>query len=246
MKVIFSRKEFDSSTGGAPSPIVDGRLLSLPIPTADRFETTHGDLGIGEAVEDATKGRHVGDRSPTIANPMFENGRCALGQTGESQTHLADNHVGVGDAFLFFGLFAQPDTRDKHHRFFGYLLVDEVMTPGRSPTEDDQPAGFSLRHPHTIGHWSSINTIYVGAGEVAQTAEKSLRLSRQGGPVSRWRVPSWLFETGLTYHERETRWEPPNTLNTASRGQEFICDISDRTDARQWLDGIVDAIRRAR
>src|SRR5215472_17422147 len=33
MKIILSRKGFDSSTGGIPSPILpDGRLLSLPIP----------------------------------------------------------------------------------------------------------------------------------------------------------------------------------------------------------------------
>jgi hypothetical protein len=33
MKLILSRKGFDSSTGGIPSPIFpDGRMVSLPIP----------------------------------------------------------------------------------------------------------------------------------------------------------------------------------------------------------------------
>ena len=33
MKLIFSRKGFDSSAGGIPSPILpDGRMISLPIP----------------------------------------------------------------------------------------------------------------------------------------------------------------------------------------------------------------------
>jgi hypothetical protein len=33
MKVVLSRKEFDSATGGGPRPILSGgRLLSLPIP----------------------------------------------------------------------------------------------------------------------------------------------------------------------------------------------------------------------
>ena len=37
MKVILSRKGFDSSNGGCPSPILpDGTLLSLPIPSQDR------------------------------------------------------------------------------------------------------------------------------------------------------------------------------------------------------------------
>ena len=34
MKVIISRKGFDSSYGGVPSPILpDGRIISLPIPS---------------------------------------------------------------------------------------------------------------------------------------------------------------------------------------------------------------------
>jgi hypothetical protein len=33
VKLIFSRKGFDSSAGGVPSPLVDGRPISLPIPT---------------------------------------------------------------------------------------------------------------------------------------------------------------------------------------------------------------------
>ncbi len=36
MKVILSRKGFDSQYGGKPSPILpDGRLISLPIPSQD-------------------------------------------------------------------------------------------------------------------------------------------------------------------------------------------------------------------
>lgn len=37
MKVILSRKGFDSSNGGCPSPIMpDGTLLSMPIPSDDK------------------------------------------------------------------------------------------------------------------------------------------------------------------------------------------------------------------
>ena len=36
MKVVFSRKGFDSQYGGMPSPILsDGTLLSLPIPSKE-------------------------------------------------------------------------------------------------------------------------------------------------------------------------------------------------------------------
>ncbi|MGR7910121.1 Nmad3 family putative nucleotide modification protein [Lysinibacillus capsici] len=34
-KVIISRKGFDGTTGGKPSPIIDNKFISLPIPRAD-------------------------------------------------------------------------------------------------------------------------------------------------------------------------------------------------------------------
>ena len=164
MKIIFSRKGFDSSAGGAPSPIIDERPISLPIPTKGRSKTTYADLGLSEIVETATKGRITGT-SLCHHDPMFEQGRCAFGQTGAAQTHLADTSaVGIGDVFLFFGLFANPDGRDRHHRFFGYLQVEEVVALGAHPGADDQPPGFAMRHPHTLGEWNPNNTLYLGAG----------------------------------------------------------------------------------
>jgi Nucleotide modification associated domain 3 len=33
VRVIFRRKGFDSAAGNAPSPIIDGEPISLPIPS---------------------------------------------------------------------------------------------------------------------------------------------------------------------------------------------------------------------
>jgi len=42
MLVIISRKGFDSSSGGVPSPIFpDGKMLSLPTPDKDPFTWCH-------------------------------------------------------------------------------------------------------------------------------------------------------------------------------------------------------------
>lgn len=50
MKLILSRKGFDSSAGRMPSPILpDGTLLSLPIPTDADPEFTYGDLQYGQS-----------------------------------------------------------------------------------------------------------------------------------------------------------------------------------------------------
>ena len=43
MKIILSRKGFDTTSGGCPSPILpDGTLLSLPIP--DEEDIKYSDL----------------------------------------------------------------------------------------------------------------------------------------------------------------------------------------------------------
>ena len=81
---------------------------------------------------------------------MFYFGRCAFGQTGAAQTHLTKQGVGVGDVFIFLGLLAEDNGRDRHHRIFGFLKVGEIVTIGAHPREGDQLKGFPRRHPHTF------------------------------------------------------------------------------------------------
>lgn len=135
MKVILSRKGFDSAAGKAPSPIIGGRPFSMPIPASKNSVTTYGDIGLGEAVARITKGRLTGS-DLCHHDPMFVSGECIFGQTGAAQSHLARNRVGPGDLFLFFGLFADEETKARHHRFFGYLKVQSCMEVGRLSAAD--------------------------------------------------------------------------------------------------------------
>jgi hypothetical protein len=224
MRVIFSRKGFDSTAGGAPSPIIDGQPISLPIPTGRRSETTYGLAGFGQIVEEITKGR-IAAEDLCHEDPVFSNGRWAFGQTGAAQSHLEKNGVAVGDVFLFFGLFASRDGGDRHHRIFGYMQIDEMRRLGSRPSESDNPKGFPRRHPHTIGEWNDNNTLYLGAGAKARTAHPLLRLTKVGSPVSIWAVPQWLKKAGLTYHANAARWIDKAGLCAATRGQEFVSDI---------------------
>ena len=244
MRLVFSRKGFDSAAGGFPSPIVDGVPVSLPIPAHARSHTTYGDLGFGELVERVTGGRlTTADRCH--CDPLFEDGRCAFGQTGAAQGHLANNGVSVGDVFLFFGLFSRLDGGDRHHRIFGYLRVEERRCLGGDPLAGEQPAGFRVRHPHTIGHWQRNNCLYLGPGHKAVRASDPLRLSWPGPRVSRWRVPAWLRQVGLTYHRRPDRWQGEDTLYTVGRGQEFVADISGNDKAVAWVEHVIAAIHGA-
>ena len=47
------------------------------------------------------------------------------GQCGAAQSHLANQGVGEGDVFLFFGLFA-GENGARHHRIFGWLEAQNV------------------------------------------------------------------------------------------------------------------------
>ena len=242
MRIIFSRKGLDSAAGKSPSPIIKGEPISIPIPTKWRSETTYRLAGLGQIVEDMTRG-HICADDFCHEDPTFSNGRWAFGQTGAAQSHLERQGVGLGDVFLFFGLFASPDGRDRHHRIFGYLKVDEVCHLGDRPSKSDNPKGFVRRHPHTIGQWNKNNTLYLGSGAKAVAAHPSLRLTKINAPVSIWTVPTWLKAAGLTYHNNPSRWSGETELHVASRGQEFVTNIGDDTAARKWLRTIQSAVQ---
>lgn len=241
MKIVFSRKGFDSAAGGAPSPVAGGVPVSLPIPAGAASATSYGDLGFGDLVERATRGRILRD-ALCHHDPMFiPGGECLFGQCGAAQTHLANRGVGVGDTFLFFGLFQGKDG-GRHHRIFAYMQVDAVQPVARlDPAERHRL--LELGHPHVLAMHGRNDTIYRGPGCCVQRADPALRLTVPEGPPSLWQVPRWLRETGLSYHERESRWMPDGRLQSVSRGQEFVCDVGARARPRRWLEEIVGRIR---
>jgi hypothetical protein len=146
--------------------------------------------------------------------------------------------VGVGDTFLFFGLFADEHTGERHHRIFGYLTVDEVVSP---PTDD--LGSLERLHPHTLGEWNANNAIYRGAGGVAKHASYELRLTQPGGPLRHWVVPRWLRSAGLSFHRNPARWFADSRLEVVSRGQEFVTDVGEDSVAKRWLEETIEVIR---
>lgn len=233
MRIIFSRKGFDSSSGGKASPIVNGRPISLPIPASRNSVTTYGDLGLGGLVHRVTRGRLHSD-SLCHADPYFVDGQCAFGQAGAAQGHLARNGIAPGDVFLFFGLFADEESGEPHHRIFGYMTIERVLSLGPAPSRTDAP-DFAPDHPHFIGERDRNNTVYLGPGNTCAMASPKLRLTKAGGPLCTWTVPGWLAGHGLTYHDKPWRWPSPGTLLSVARGQEFICDVGDDPIALAWL-----------
>ncbi|MEM6857544.1 MAG: hypothetical protein AAF559_06700 [Pseudomonadota bacterium] len=240
MRIVFSRKGFDTSAGGGPSPIVNGMPVSLPIPdTKDLSRTTYGDLGLGERASAASRGRvRAGDLCHH--DPMFlGDGTCAFGQTGAAQTHLERQGVGVGDVFVFFGLFAEEETGEPHHRIFGYLRVEALIALSEGVPREM----LDLAHPHALGMHGSNDVIWRGEGHTARHASEALRLTVPGGPPTLWQRPDWLKRGGLSYHDRADRWLQGGSLKSVARGQEFVADIGRRKAPREWLDRVIAEIR---
>lgn len=241
MRIIFSRKGFDSSAGGGPSPIVGGAPISLPIPAGAASRTTYGDLELGEYAAKASRGR-LGADDLCHHDPMFlTDGTCVFGQCGAAQTHLERQGVRVGDVFVFFGLFAEEATREPHHRIFGYLRIKEIV-----PLADGSPQELEeLNHPHALALHHRNDCIWRGEGRQAKRASEMLRLTVPGGPPSLWQRPEWLRRGGLSYHDRADRWIRGGRLRSVARGQEFVADIGKRKAPREWLERIIAEINDA-
>lgn len=186
MKIILSRKGFDSSHGGVPSPIFeDGRLFSLPIPyKRDRTSFANlrfGRTNVGDLVEDLTfyrrerrartRRNHKCHLDPDLrreALPTRLSGwNPAFGQMDKAQTHLVNEGVDDGDLFLFFGWFKRVENRDGLFRFrkgspdvhvmFGWLQVGDIYGP--FPASVKLPK-WVKSHPHA-SYQETQNRIYV-------------------------------------------------------------------------------------
>jgi hypothetical protein len=118
MKIIFSRKGFDSKFGGVASPIfASGKMLSLPIPDEKNLAVRYCDLAwestnLGTLVEDLTKRKisrlHGVHHDPDLrfeAATRRPDWLPLFGQAKAAQSHLKNQDVGEGDIFLFFGWF---------------------------------------------------------------------------------------------------------------------------------------------
>lgn len=184
MKIVLSRKGFDSRYGGVPSPIFpDGTAFSLPIPyphSPTRFRDVRCRGGsLGSLVERLTRGRvreddrcHLDPDLDPAALDRLPGWRPAFGQARSAQGHLARQSVGPGDLFLFFGWFRRVeraadggwryvDGSPDVHRLFGWLQVAEVVAVGSDYANVRAARPWLSAHPHLHGPGWSHNTIYV-------------------------------------------------------------------------------------
>ncbi len=259
MKLVFSRKGFDSSAGGFPSPVINGKPISLPIPYSNS-KVSYNHLNLGKIVKDLT-GRKLVEKDLCHNDPDLEMG--AFGQASSAQSHLENQNVGSGDLFLFFGWFREAEIvgcnyRYKsdaidHHRIFGWMFIDQKFSIGTETDEFRRKCKKYANHPHAIGKWAPNNTVYLAPKNFSLFGEHTIRgfgkflvskrtmLTSDSAPSKRfWSVPDWLNPTKggciPTYHDEKSYIN--GLLKTAGRGQEFVCHPHQNNKFKKWLLGL--------
>ncbi|WP_145965871.1 hypothetical protein [Hahella sp. KA22] len=192
MRLILSRKGFDSSAGGISSLIMpDGRMISLPIPTNAKYQklgmlNIEG-VDIDRILKDLTDCRFNADTTVHIDPDLCatymtrkEGWRSSFGQVSAAQSHLRNQKVACGDLFLFFGWFRQIANTEKGWRFaegsadlhvlFGWLQIGEILQIGEDTEEVVRNRPWLSDHPHILAAENfkhSSNTIYVASEKLS-------------------------------------------------------------------------------
>ena len=265
MKVILSRKGFDSSDGGSPSAILpDGHLLSFPIPdtvgnlrygdvgqTTDySFKELISMLGLKVKSDDLC---HLDPDLVYGSLPRQDGWRPLFGQCGAAAAHLSHQQVQVGDLFLFFGWFRRTrktahgiawDTTDPgRHVIYGYLEIGQIVP---LDTTTQVPAWASY-HPHVQPSFrlAPNNVLYFARDLLSGTRStpgagtlrfhESLALTLEGRNRTAWRLPEFLRDVPISYHSTAS-WKQDH-FRAVSRGQEFV--IAENTAVMEWARALV-------
>lgn len=248
MKIIISRKGFDSGYGGVASPIMsDGSMTSISIPGMSF--TSYRDIELSFAnmeqlVTDLTKGKITG-RTPTHFDPDL-NPYClerkegwlpSLGQCGSAQSHLVGQKVDVGDIFLFFGWFREVENKENKFQFkskspdlhvmFGYLQVGEILALGAKPNIKEILDKYPWLdgHAHLYGTRQDNNTIYIGSQNLVIDGLNTGLPG--GGSFNQYHEALCLT---ATHQKTRSLWKVPTWLKSGINGDM----LSYHKDSNRW------------
>lgn len=190
MKIILSRKGFDNSNGGCPSPILpDGTMISMPIPSDDndKYENlAHDNISYLKLLENLNPKQiynscHLDpDIRDDVRKTKPSNWKPAFGQINSAQGTLKNAGVEKGDLFLFFGWFKKCYEKNGTYSFYtkktagdfydyadlhaiyGYMQIGEILT------DKEQIKKYSW-HPHAADArlQNKKNALYIPAEKLS-------------------------------------------------------------------------------
>jgi len=229
MKIIFSRKGFDSAYGGYPSPILpDNKLISLPIPSNDKISYSELNFNKRNTYYDLMKNLNSKIKFNGKWFPITKNTTCHLdpdiflnikkrskdwkplfGQISAAQTHLTNQNVEVNDIFLFFGWFKKTiyiknklffDQNESNH---GIHIIFGYFQIGQilNIIDNKKVPKWMEYHPHTCKTRRIIsnNTIYIAREKISWDKNIS------GAGVFNFNPNLVLTKKGFS----RTKWELP-------------------------------------
>jgi len=245
MKIIISRKGFDSAAGGVPSPIFpDEKILSLPIPDIDSKitykEIMWANKSIGTIVEELTKGEKKTDYfahlDPDINKnslPRKKNWRPIFGQLGAAQKHLENQNIKIGDLFLFFGLFRNviskneiwgfdPNSSPKHI-IWGWFQIDKILKIDELVRDKYK---WAIYHPHFHKRINNSNTLYLAKDKLDIPTLKDKKINGAGT------FTDFSNSRQLTANDSKlTLWKLPNWIYPTND----ISKLSYHSNSERWV-----------
>ena len=205
-------------------------MYSLPIPGDDdevpiRYrDLNHGNINIGQVVEDLTRGRHgawdLAGLDPDVrpdAIPRHNDWRGLFGQTWTSQPTWQINAWGremyscssasSGRCRKLVPVGALSGAPPELQILWGWLQIEQVCRVDE--IRHEEKFDWATYHCHFSWSGDPRNTLYVathgldlnetvttpGAGVFPQFDER-LVLTRPGGTASQWRLPRWFYPDG--------------------------------------------------
>lgn len=264
MKIILSRKGFDSSNGSQPNPILpDGTLLSLPIPDEYGNNTFSSLQWEGKSYHDiihSLKSRtklkpddccHLDPDLRSEVKSRPSGWKPAFGQAGKALTHLRNNGVSKGDLFLFFGWFKETEEingclRYKRrarnlHVIYAYMQIGDIIE-----RMADAP-NWLKDHPH-IGDRNERddehNAVYLPTdklsfmqnlpGSGVLNYRPNRVLTKEGMSRRYWDLPSFFKNVSISNNPNP--WVNDVFLS-AMIGQEFVMEAT--PEILEWTKHVI-------
>ena len=259
MRIILSRKGFDSENGCQASPIMpDGTLLSFPIPSNDSTlyqDIFYKDKTYFDIIKELNQSTKLKPNSGCHLDPDI-NYYCInrsndwtgiFGQAEAAQGHLQNNKITMNDIFLFFGWFKETElvhgklqykaeARDLHI-IFGYLQIGNIY-------KDNFP-DWTKYHPHAKFKSVKNNCLYTASEKLSFESNlpgygifkfnKKLVLTKDNETRSRWDLPEYFKKVKISYHNESSFMN--GYFDSAKKGQEFI--IESNSDVSNWAKEII-------